>query len=44
MLKAGMTYEGCLRQHVIKWGRFEDLAKYSILREEWRSARSGPVT
>jgi len=24
-----------LRQHVVKWDRFEDLAKYAILRSEW---------
>jgi len=35
MIKAGMRYEGCLRQHVLKWGQFEDLAKYSILRSEF---------
>jgi ribosomal-protein-alanine N-acetyltransferase len=34
MIKAGMRYEGCLRQHVLKWGQFEDLAKYAILRSE----------
>jgi RimJ/RimL family protein N-acetyltransferase len=34
MQKAGMTYEGCLRQYVLKNGRFEDLARYAILREE----------
>lgn len=35
MIKAGMRLEGCLRQHVVKWDRFEDLAKYAILRREW---------
>ncbi len=35
MVKAGMRYEGCLRQHVLKWGQFEDLAKYAILRFEF---------
>jgi RimJ/RimL family protein N-acetyltransferase len=34
MLKAKMRFEGCLRQHVIKWGQFEDIATYSILRSE----------
>jgi hypothetical protein len=29
-----MTYEGCLRQHVQKWGIFEDIAIYGILRSE----------
>ena len=32
--KLGMTYEGCLRQHVNKWEVFEDLALYGILKSE----------
>jgi RimJ/RimL family protein N-acetyltransferase len=35
MQKIGMTQEGCLRRHVLKWGRREDLVYYGILREEW---------
>lgn len=35
MEKAGMQYEGCLRHHVKKWGQYQDLKIYSILREEW---------
>jgi ribosomal-protein-alanine N-acetyltransferase len=35
MIKAGMRYEGCLRQHIIKWDQFEDLASYAILRSEF---------
>lgn len=34
MLKAGMRQEGILRQRVKKWGVFEDIAIYSILRPE----------
>jgi len=34
MEKAGMTYEGTLRQHVKKWDRYEDLKVYGILRSE----------
>jgi len=37
MEKIGMKYEGCFRQHVIKWGVFEDLKEYSILRSEYNS-------
>lgn len=37
MEKAGMTYEGTLRQHMLKWGEFKDLAYRSILREEWEN-------
>ncbi|MAG34881.1 MAG: GNAT family N-acetyltransferase [Dehalococcoidia bacterium] len=35
MEKVGMTHEGCLRQHVKKWGVFEDLGMYGIVRSEW---------
>jgi RimJ/RimL family protein N-acetyltransferase len=35
MQKAGMTYEGTLREHVQKWGAFEDLKMYGILRREY---------
>ena len=38
MQKIGMTYEGCLRQHVRKWDAFEDLIQYGILRSEWQAA------
>mgnify|MGYP001168763382 CR=1 FL=1 len=34
MQKAGMRYEGTLRQHVKKHDRFEDLATYGILYDE----------
>ena len=36
MQKVGMTREGRLREHVKKWGVFEDLEKYAILRAEHR--------
>jgi len=38
--KLGMSYEGCERQSVLKWGKFEDLACYAILREDWVVERS----
>jgi RimJ/RimL family protein N-acetyltransferase len=34
MEKVGMKYEGCLRQHIKKWGKFEDIVVYSILKNE----------
>jgi len=34
MQKAGMLYEGLLRQHVKKWGRYEDLVVYGVLLED----------
>ncbi len=33
MQKIGMREEGLLRQHTKKWGRFEDLVLYGILRD-----------
>lgn len=33
--KLGMSYEGCSREHVEKWGRFIDLENYAILASEW---------
>lgn len=34
MQKAGMTHEGCRRQHVRKWDKTEDLELYGILKKE----------
>jgi len=34
--KAGMTYEGSLRQHSFRLGRFADKLQFGILRSEWR--------
>jgi RimJ/RimL family protein N-acetyltransferase len=34
MQKAGMQFEGILRQSTYRWGIFEDTAMYAILREE----------
>lgn len=36
MIKAGMQFEGVRRQHVVRWGRAEDLAEYAILRPGWQ--------
>lgn len=33
--KLGMRHEGCLRQHILKWGQFLDLQLYAILRQEF---------
>jgi RimJ/RimL family protein N-acetyltransferase len=34
--KNGFRQEGLLRQRVRKWGEFEDVLLWAILREEWR--------
>jgi [ribosomal protein S5]-alanine N-acetyltransferase len=41
MQKLGMQFEGRLRQHVRKWGSFEDLELYGILRKEWQRQGAG---
>ncbi len=35
MQKAGMTYEGTLRQHYVRFGVLHDTHVYGILRAEW---------
>ncbi|NJN81618.1 MAG: GNAT family N-acetyltransferase [Caldilineaceae bacterium] len=41
MQKIGMTREGELRQHVLKWGVFEDLTCYGILKSEYDAQKEG---
>jgi RimJ/RimL family protein N-acetyltransferase len=36
--KIGMKREGISRQHILKWGKFEDVVRYGILRTEFESA------
>lgn len=38
MQKAGMQHEGQERQHVRKWGKFEDLETYGVLRVEFEAS------
>jgi [ribosomal protein S5]-alanine N-acetyltransferase len=37
MQKIGMTNEGCLRQHILRWGEPQDLVLYGVLVQEWRA-------
>lgn len=37
MEKLGMQYEGTLRNDIKKWGKFEDIKIYGILRSEYQS-------
>lgn len=37
MQKLGMQREGIQREHVVRWGRLEDLECYAILAREWAS-------
>lgn len=38
MQKIGMKHEGHLRQHVKKWGNYEDFETYAILRSDYGAA------
>lgn len=38
--KIGMKHEGTIRQHEKKWGEYQDLVFYGLLRDEWLSSRS----
>jgi len=42
MEKAGMTYEGTLRESEYIKGRYRDMKFYSILRREYATARRLP--
>ena len=35
MQKLGMKFEGVMRAAYFRWGRFEDVALYAILADEW---------
>jgi ribosomal-protein-alanine N-acetyltransferase len=37
MEKAGMTFEGILREYMIQHGAFRDMKMYSILKKEWQT-------
>lgn len=39
MRKIGMTREGYLRSHVLKWGVLEDVVVWGVLDGEWRERR-----
>jgi RimJ/RimL family protein N-acetyltransferase len=38
--KNGFKLEGLLRQRVRKWGQFEDVALWAILRQQWQNNRT----
>jgi len=39
--KIGMRPEGCLRAHILKWGKFLDLEMYGMLAADWKAQFSG---
>ncbi len=42
MVKLGMAYEGCRRQHTRKDGAFKDINLYGLLRQDWSGPGSAP--
>jgi ribosomal-protein-alanine N-acetyltransferase len=42
MLKLGMTHEGCRKQHVRKWDKFEDIELYGILKTDGQEQQTKP--
>ncbi len=38
MQKIGMKYEGTMREAIQKWGRFEDMVCYAILKSEYNTS------
>ncbi|MFH1313813.1 MAG: GNAT family N-acetyltransferase [Candidatus Eisenbacteria bacterium] len=36
MAKLGMQHEGCLKQHIRRWDRYEDMVYCGILADEWK--------
>ncbi len=40
MQKSGLALEGVHREYLLKNGRFEDVARYALLRRDWRAAAS----
>lgn len=43
MRKIGMTQEGVMRQHFVKWGQPVDVVFYGILADEWRARQAAAL-
>ena len=43
MQKLGMTREGLLRQHAKKWGKYEDIVEYGLVRQDWMESSEQPA-
>jgi ribosomal-protein-alanine N-acetyltransferase len=41
MEKIGMFYEGCRRQHTLKWGKYRDIKLYGMLKSDWDRQKQG---
>ena len=40
LVRAGMRHEGTLRGHILKWGVFEDIEMYGVLRSTWEASKA----
>jgi ribosomal-protein-alanine N-acetyltransferase len=40
MKKIGMKHEGKLRQHILKWGTFEDVELYGLMKSEFSGTQN----
>ncbi len=38
LVKLGMRYEGCQREHICKWEQFVDLELYGMTRQDWQTS------
>jgi ribosomal-protein-alanine N-acetyltransferase len=43
MQKAGLKYEGTFKQDVLKWGVYEDLGQYGLVRAEYQESAEGAL-
>jgi len=39
MINLGMRHEGTRQNHVMKWGKLEDMEMYGILKDEWKKSK-----
>jgi ribosomal-protein-alanine N-acetyltransferase len=46
LVKLGMRYEGCQREHICKWDQFIDSELYGMLRQDWEISKqiSGQIS
>src|SRR5690625_2453161 len=43
MEKVGMTHEGILKQHEVRWGKYLDITYYGVLRKDFQRRRKGKI-
>lgn len=40
--RLGMRHEGCLREHLLRFGERQDVTCFGLLRRDWQAARAQP--